>query len=278
MRPTSLARQEIINKFKPRDEANKAVRDLLARDADEFVEKMFHKDCGSVVPPPSFASHLVRDVLLPMQEYEKEIGQQRGPGTSSSGDEKPLLPTAALNGVRTFGPLEVLHIGSTGPRPGIVASVAPFRSTPVRGSNPGASAADLGSLSGSGPADDEYFSLADEAAMRSPVKTAAPSMAETKLPEHNLVSYVDYFTEQQILREQQEIHREAYEAAKQLYADECRFVKSCITSMAEGRFLDVHEGAVGTRPVPVVELSKMRLQRDSVPVMFVAHDDDSPSS
>lgn len=269
VRPTTLARQEIINKFKPGGQANMAVHDILASDAETFVSKVYHPSKlapESVLPPPSYGAHLMRDVLLPLQDFEAE--QSRQQQQQLAAPRTMELPTALANDIRTYGPRTALHKGTTLPH-GTAVAVSPFtyatRSVAEQPMVP---------ASGSPPQppapDDDYF---DEASLRPPVKTAAPSMAETGLPEHNLVSYVDLYTEQQILKEQQEIHREAYEMAKQLYADECRFVKSSITAMAEGRFFDHHEGAVGTRYVPVVELEKMRLQRDSVPVMFVKHDE-----
>ena len=280
VRPTSIARQELINRFKPNAEANKAVRELLSKDADDYVARHFHSSAlglDSALPPPSFAAHLVKDVLLPLREYETELAEElsqsalnedegRRASPSAESVQPFKLSTALANETRAYGPRTVLH---KAPMPQQLAGLSPFRSS---SRSPQAAGNDP-----SGDVDAaDFIDIADESAVeghRALVRTAAPSMAETKLPEHNEVSYRDLYDEQKILKEQQEIHREAYEEAKALYVDECRFVKSCITSMVDGRFFDEHDGAVGTRRVPVVEMGKMRLQRDSVPVMVVQHDE-----
>jgi len=93
-------------------------------------------------------------------------------------------------------------------------------------------------------------------------------------PLHYPVSYQDLFVEQMILADEQDVHKKAYESAKQMYYEEVQFVRSSFTAMIEGRFFETHAGAPGLRSIPTVDACQLRLQRDTVPTMMVVHHED----
>lgn len=99
------------------------------------------------------------------------------------------------------------------------------------------------------------------------------SPAETQLPLFHPVPYNELYEEQRILFEQRDIHKKAYEETKRLYKNQTAYIETAVTAMADGQHkADYPVSSSALKDIPELELSRMRLQRDDVPVMFVRHE------
>jgi hypothetical protein len=104
-------------------------------------------------------------------------------------------------------------------------------------------------------------------------RKALVSPCETQVPLYHPVAYSELFEEQRILSEQRDLHNIAYEDTKEIYRQQGAYIQVAMDAMAKGEFQkSYHVESSALRDIPELELTRMRLQRDTVPVMTVRHE------
>lgn len=104
-------------------------------------------------------------------------------------------------------------------------------------------------------------------------RKALPSACDAQLPLYYPIAYSELYEEQRILVEQRDLHNIAYEDTKALYRQQGAFIEVAMEAMAKGDFQkSYHVESSALKDIPELELTRMRLQRDTVPVMSVRHE------